>query len=61
MRAVKRFADVGRQVEADLTLIIPSITVTSCGRAGACVNDREVKLYREDIKPRGGRSGSPSQ
>lgn len=30
---VKSFADVGRQVEAELTLIIPS----SCGRAWACV------------------------
>lgn len=38
---VKSFADVGRQVEAELTLIIPS----SCGRAWACVSHREVKLY----------------
>lgn len=61
VRAVKSFADVGRQVEAELTLIIPSISVTSCERAWACVGDREVKLYGEGIKSMGGRSGSPSQ
>lgn len=37
VRAVKSFADVGRQVEAELTSILPGITVTSCVRAlGVC-------------------------
>lgn len=50
VRAVKSFADVRRQVEAELTLIIPSIGVTSCGRAWACVGHWEVKLYGEGHK-----------
>lgn len=59
-KAMKSFADVGRQVEAELTLIIPSISMTSCERAWACVKYREVKRYGEDIKSLQG-SGSPSQ
>lgn len=38
-RQVKSCTNVTCQVEAKLTLIIPSITVTSCGREGACVRN----------------------
>lgn len=50
MKAVKSFADVRRQVVSKLTLILPGITVTSWGRAWACVENREMNLYGVDVK-----------
>lgn len=61
MTSVKGFADVGHQVEAEVTLIVLCVSVTSCERARMCVGCWAGRLYEEGIKSTRGRSGSPSQ